>query len=95
MEYRKCWLELIREVDLRHSAAAAAVAGGDGGPGEAGGRGHGRPGLLLPPADDRPLQGPLLTSPADEPLIGALETNTLGEVSPGADPATEIETLWR
>lgn len=82
-------LELIGEIDLRHSAAAAAVACGYRGPGEAGGRGGGRPGLLLLAADDGPLQGPLLTRPADESLIGSLETNTLGEVSPGADPAVD------
>ena len=82
-------LELIGEIDLRHSAAAAAVACGYRGPGEAGGRGGGRPGLLLLAADDGPLQGPLLTRPADESLIGPLETNTLDAVSPGADPAAE------
>ena len=48
-------LELIGEIDLRHSAAAAAVARGYRGPGEAGGRGGGRPGLLLLAADDGPL----------------------------------------
>ena len=90
-KYCKCWLELIGEVDLRHSAAAAAVACGYRGPGEAGGRGGGRPGLLLLAADDGPLQGPLLTRPADESLIGPLETNTLDAVSPGADPAAETE----
>ena len=90
-KYCKCWLELIGEVDLRHSAAAAAVACGYRGPGEAGGRGGGRPGLLLLAADDGPLQGLLLTRPADESLIGPLETNTLDAVSPGADPAAETE----
>lgn len=86
-------LELIGEIDLRHSAAAAAVACGYRGPGEAGGRGGGRPGLLLLAADDGPLQGPLLTRPADESLIGPLETNTLDAVSPGADPAVDQWTL--
>ena len=90
-KYCKCWLKLIGEVDLRHSAAAAAVACGHRGPGEAGGRGGGRPGLFLLPSDDGALQGPLLTRRADESLVGSFKTNTFGVMSPSADPAAETE----
>ena len=93
MRYKNASLKLIGEVDLRHSAAAAAVAGGHRGPGEAGGRGGGRPGLLLLAADDGPLQGLLLTLLADESLIRPLQPHTLGIVGPGTDPATEINIV--